>query len=109
MLAYYVTWHMQQAWAPLMFADEVDDSNERDPVAPSQPSPHARRKASTKRADDGTPLHSFQSLLSSLATIVRNQCRRRGASRREPRFELTTQPDKHQRRAFKLLSTISAT
>ena len=41
-------WHMQQAWAPLIFADEVDDSNERDPVAPSQPSAHARRKASTK-------------------------------------------------------------
>ena len=109
MLAYYVMWHMQQAWAPLIFADEVDDSNERDPVAPSRPSPQARRKASTKRADDGTPLHSFQSLLSSLATIVRNQCRRRGAGKREPRFELTTQPDKRQRRAFKLLSTISAT
>ena len=109
MLAYYVMWHMQQAWASLIFADEVDDSNERDPVAPSRPSPQARRKASTKRADDGTPLHSFQSLLSSLATIVRNQCCRRGAGRREPRFELTTQPDKHQQRAFKLLSTISAT
>ncbi len=108
MLAYYVQWHMQQAWAPLIFADEVDDSNERDPVAPSQPSAHARRKASTKRADDGTPLHSFQSLLSSLATIVRNRCRRRGAEPDEPRFEMTTEPNKNQSRALNLLSTIPA-
>ena len=109
MLAYYVKWHMQRAWASLLFSDEIDDADERDPVAPSQPSPQAQRKASTKRAEDGTPLHSFQSLLGSLATIVRNQCRRHRACEGEPHFEMTTQPDKHQRRALQLLSAISAT
>ncbi|MBM4356221.1 MAG: IS1634 family transposase, partial [Deltaproteobacteria bacterium] len=45
MLAYYVRWHMLQAWRPLLFADEeLDLKATRDPVAPVQPSPSARAK-----------------------------------------------------------------
>jgi hypothetical protein len=36
MLAYYVQWHMRQAWAPLMFTDEDQAAKLiRDPVAPA--------------------------------------------------------------------------
>src|SRR5450756_1927779 len=39
LLAYYVEWHLRQAWAPLMFADEAleTDRQTRDPVAPATP------------------------------------------------------------------------
>jgi len=37
MLAYYVEWHMRQAWAPLMFADTDQAAKAtRDPVAPAK-------------------------------------------------------------------------
>jgi hypothetical protein len=41
------------------------------PVAKAQPSPAARRKAKTKRTDDGLPVHSFRSLLADLADMSR--------------------------------------
>ncbi|EQD55078.1 hypothetical protein B2A_05891, partial [mine drainage metagenome] len=45
MLAYYVEWHMREAWRELMFADEDQEAQEtRDPVAPAQRSAKARRK-----------------------------------------------------------------
>src|SRR5271165_4336132 len=36
MLAYYLQWHLAEAWKPLLFADEApaDEARERDPVAP---------------------------------------------------------------------------
>ncbi|MGC2603263.1 MAG: IS1634 family transposase, partial [Rhodomicrobium sp.] len=38
MLAYYVQWHLAEAWKPLLFADEApaDGARERDPVAPAK-------------------------------------------------------------------------
>ena len=47
MLAYYVQWHMIQAWAPLTYADEAGTSpaRERDPVAPALRSKAALAKA----------------------------------------------------------------
>ena len=43
MLAYYVEWHMRQAWAPLLFADtEQADKATRDPVAPAKRSKSAQ-------------------------------------------------------------------
>jgi hypothetical protein len=36
MLAYYVEWHMREAWRELMFADEdLERKKHRDPVAPA--------------------------------------------------------------------------
>ena len=40
----------------------------RDPVA-AEPSPSAKRQGATRRAADGTPLHSFRTLLADLATV----------------------------------------
>ncbi|MEA3292683.1 MAG: IS1634 family transposase, partial [Pseudomonadota bacterium] len=45
MLAYYVKWHMLEAWRPLLFADEDQQAKrERDPVAPAERSAGAVTK-----------------------------------------------------------------
>ena len=43
MLAYYVEWHICEAWRPLLFADEelAERTRMRDPVAPVEPSSSA--------------------------------------------------------------------
>ncbi|MGH8142174.1 MAG: IS1634 family transposase, partial [Steroidobacteraceae bacterium] len=42
MLAYYVEWHLIEAWRPLLFADEDQDAKAtRDPVAPAERSEQA--------------------------------------------------------------------
>lgn len=106
MLAYYVEWHLRRAWATLLFDDETDTWLTRDPVAPAKPSDSAKKKASTKRTADGLPVHSFQSLLASLSSVVKNVCRRVEASASEPSFVMTTRPDAVQARALHLVSTI---
>ena len=61
MLAYYVQWHMIEAWRPLLFADENQAAKtRRDPVAPAQRSESALRKVHSRVLDDGSPVHSFQ-------------------------------------------------
>src|SRR5271157_5025391 len=67
-LAYYVEWHLRQAWRSLLFEDEeLDrDRRERDPVAPAQPWAAVRRKKSTDQTATGLPVHSFRTLLAHL-------------------------------------------
>jgi transposase len=104
MLAYYVEWHMRQALAPVLFDDherEAAEQARRSIVAPAQRSKAAMRKASSKRCEDGSPVHSFQTLLADLATIVRNRVQPQGRS--ESTFELTTTPTAVQRQALDLL------
>jgi transposase len=107
MLAYYVEWHMREAWRPLLFADEDQlAKNQRDPVAPAKRSDGAIRKVKSKVLDDGSEVHSFQTLLKLLSQIVRNVCRVPGAGDDAPTFEIVTTPNAKQRRARKLLETI---
>ena len=107
MLAFYVEWHMREAWAPLMFADTDSQAKAaRDPVAPAQRSALASAKAASKRLDDGEPVHSFATLMSQLATLVRNTCRTPGANPDAPTFELLTTPSAHQQRALALIRAI---
>ena len=50
MLAYYVEWHLREAWAPYLFEDEHPGRHEDgSPVAPALRSPEALEKARTKR------------------------------------------------------------
>jgi hypothetical protein len=71
-LAYYVQWHMLQAWRPLIYADEDQQAKAfRDPVAPAIRSVSAMQKVHTRCLVDGSPVHSFQSLLDHLGAIVR--------------------------------------
>jgi transposase len=71
MLAYYLTWHLKQAWAPLLFKDETPPTTS-DPVAKATRSTSALRKAQTKRTTTRETCHSYKSLLSELATLTRN-------------------------------------
>ena len=107
MLAYYVEWHLREAWRELLFADEDQAAKAtRDPVAPAQRSAGAKAKVARKRHEDGTPIHSFQTLLADLATIVRNTCRT-SAEDDAPTFTVTTQPTPLQQRARALIGTLA--
>ena len=79
MLAYYLTWHLRQAWAPLLFKDETPPT-QHDPVAKATRSAAAQHKARTKRTSAGDPAHSYKSLLAELATLTRNTIRLPGTT-----------------------------
>ena len=107
MLAYYVEWHLRDAWRELMFTDTDQDAKlTRDPVAPAKRSKAALAKAASKRLDDGTQAHSFSTLLAELGNIVRNTCRTPGAGQDAPTFDVTTTPNPKQARALELLTNI---
>jgi len=104
MLAYYVEWHMREAWRELMFADEDQGAKAtRDPVAPARRSRAAEAKATRHTLDDGTPAHSFSTLLAELSTIVRNTCCTPEAGQNAPRFAITTLANPKQQRALALI------
>lgn len=109
MLAYYVEWHMRDAWCPLLFDDEDQAAKKvRDPVAPAKRSIAAETKARTKRTKTGAQVHSFQTLLKSLSTIVTNECRAPGAHDGQTTFRVVTTPNSHQQCAYQLLEAIPA-
>jgi Transposase DDE domain len=102
MLAYHLEWHMRQALAPMLFDDHDRAAGEAlrsSPVAKAQSSPAAKRKAKTKRTDDGLPVHSFRTMLADLATLTRNTVRMAGART----IVLLATPTQIQQRAFDLL------
>jgi hypothetical protein len=104
MLAYYVEWHMRQCLAPMLFDDDHKPQAQaarQSIVAPAQRSASARRKALTKQTSEGTPVHSFQTLLGDLATIVKNRIQPTDAN--IAAFHMLTQPTATQQRAFDLL------
>ena len=107
MLAYYVEWHLKEAWRELLFADEDQEARAtRDPVAPAERSAAAKAKIARRCHEDGTPVHSFQTLLTELATIVRNTCCTSSAHD-APTFTVTTQSNPLQARAMELIDTLA--
>ena len=106
MLAYYVQWHLAQAWKPLLFADEAPAAG-RDPVAPAKRSKDALAKVHNRRLADGAPALSFGGLLAHLSTIVRNTMRRADAKPGEGTFSLTTRPNAKQQQALDLAAAIA--
>ena len=109
MLAYYVEWHMREAWRERLFSDEdLAAKTTRDPVAPARRSASAEQKAATHTLEDDTPVHSFRTLLEELSTIVRNTCRTPGTSEDAPTFRVVTTPSETQQHALKLLEAITA-
>lgn len=105
MLAYYLTWHLRQAWAPLLFKDETPPTPS-DPVAKATRSPNAQRKAQTKRTTTGEPCHSYKSLLSELATLTRNTIR---LPNTDATFQKLSQPTALQAHALHLATTAPLT
>jgi transposase len=109
LLAYYVEWHLREAWRELMFADPDQQAKAtRDPVAPARRSQAALAKAASHTLEDGSPVHSFASLLAELATIVRNTCRAPHAGTDAATFEILTTPNSKQRRALELVQQLQA-
>jgi hypothetical protein len=112
MLAYYVQWHMIEAWAPLTFKDEADRLTDpgparlADPVAPARRSLAALDKVHNRQLPDGTRAMSFTRLLDHMATIVRNTVRPKSTRPGEATFTLTTQPNPKQQQALDLLAAI---
>jgi transposase len=107
MLSYYVEWHMRQLLAPILFDD--DDKPQAQAartsiVAPAQRSQAAQRKAHTKQTSEGMKVHSFQTLLGDLATIVKNRIQPK--DKKIAAFEMITQRTEIQQRAFDLLGVI---
>jgi hypothetical protein len=103
MLSYYISWHMKQALAPILFHDNdkpAAAAKRTNPVAPAQRSDAALKKAARKRTNDGTPVHSFTTLLADLATICANQIQ---PTQDMPAFTKITNPTPVQRQAFELL------
>jgi len=106
-LAYYVEWHMRQAWAELLFQDEelTEGRAKRDPVAPAEPSTSAKRKKTERQTAQGLPVHSFETLLEHLAQRSRNTCRLTS----EPAgatFDQLTEQTPLQARAMELLGLL---
>jgi len=104
MLAYYVEWHMRELLAPILFDDEdkqLASQLRESVVAPAKRSPTAKLKEKTKRTKDGLPVHSFQTLLTDLATIVRDICRTKIDN--APLFTKMTLKSPIQKKAFQLL------
>ena len=105
MLAYYVEWHMRLLLAPLLFDDDdkVQAATARKSiVAPAVRSDKAKRKARTQLNSEGLHVHSFQTLLADLATIVRNKIQ--PIDQHIAAFDMLTQPTAIQQRALDLQS-----
>jgi hypothetical protein len=100
MLAYYLTWHLRQAWAPLLFKDEAPPTAS-DPVAKAARSPAAQRKAQTKRTAAGERAHSYKSLIAELSTLTRNTIRLSGT---DATFHKLAEPTPTQARALQLVA-----
>jgi transposase len=104
MLAYYVEWHMRRSLAPMLFEDDDKPSaarRRRSAVAKALRSENADRKAQTRLAADGSPVHSFQTLLADLATLAKNTLQPKDGSAKP--FEMVTTPTPLQQRALDLL------
>jgi transposase len=101
MLAYYVEWHMRRALAPILFDDHdqaTAHAQRKSIVAPATRSPKALHKVHAKRTEDDLPVHSFQTLISDLATISKNTVLMNQTS-----LQIITTPTSLQQRAFELL------
>ena len=103
MLSYYVSFHMEQKLAPILFRDDDKTSAEAkrtSPVAPALRSERALDKIHTKRTENGEPVHSFQSLMRDLATICANKVQ---PNTSDLAFTVITTPTTLQHRALDLL------
>lgn len=101
LLAAYVRWHLEAAWAPLLYRDEAPPARD-DPVAPRGRSAGALAKERDGRTSDGLPVQSFPTLLRHLATLTDNRCVPIGLDERAAFHKLSV-PTALQDRAFELL------
>ena len=101
-LAYYLTWHLREAWAELIFKDECPPTP-ADPVAKAKRSAAANTKAASKRTKDGHPCHNYESLIGELGLRTRNTIRLQGT---DASYDQLTEPSALQARALELITNI---
>ncbi len=101
-LAYYLSWHLQRAWAELLFTDEHPPIP-TDPVAKAERSTQAANKASSKRTRQRHPCHSFESLIAQLGLQTRNTIRLQDSN---ATFDQLTEPTTLQTRALELIANV---
>jgi hypothetical protein len=99
MLACYLTWHLREAWAELLFKDE-NPPVQTDPVAKATRSPAAEQKARTRRTTRDEHAHSLHSLIAELSIQTRNTVRVHNSP---ATFEQLTTPNPLQARAHQLI------
>jgi hypothetical protein len=92
-----VRWHLERAWAPLLFRDEAPPERV-DAVGPPERSASARAKEGTHRTPDGLAVQDFRSLLRELATLTRNRVVIGDA----PALEILSEPTRLQAQALGL-------
>ena len=100
-------WHLEAAWAPLLFRDEAPPAR-TDPVASPERSASAIAKERDHRTPDGLRLGSFRTLLAELATLTRNRVVPAGVDERAA-FDQLSEPTPLQARAFELIGVAPAT
>jgi hypothetical protein len=64
------------------------------------------KKVHSRTLEDGTPTHSFQTLLRELETVVRNTCRTPKSASNAPTFQVPTTQNDTQKHALELISQI---
>ena len=105
MLACHVEWHMRERLKPMLFDDDDPAAAARERasiVAPAQPSLAAARKRASKVTVNGSPVHSFHSLLRDLATCTLNEMS--SALNEAYSFTLVATPTPIQAQTFRLLA-----
>ncbi len=107
LLAAYLRWHLEEAWAALLFRDEAPPGREH-PVGPPGRSEGAVSKDHRHVTADGFPVHSFRTLLAELATLTRNRVVPAGADEAAA-FEILAEATPLQARAFELLGVSPTT
>ncbi len=90
LLAACLRWHLEAAWAPLLFRDEAPPERV-DPIGPRERSAGAVRKERDHRTPDGLPVTSFGTLLGELRTLARNRVVPPGVAE-VPAFDILTEP-----------------
>ena len=105
-LAAYLRWHLEAAWAPLLFRDEAPPAR-TDPVAPPARSDAALAKERDHRTPGGLRVGSFATLMAELATLTRNRVVPTGLGE-EAAFDVLSEPTPLQARAFALIGVSPA-
>ena len=104
----YVVLLCRMAYAITFRSNTFDEDNweaaakKQSVVSPAKKSEKAKNQANKKRTSDNFPVHSFQTLLDDLATIVKNTISTTIASKSFV-FEKITQPTAIQQIAIDLL------
>ena len=105
-LAAYLRWHLEAAWAPLLFRDETPPARV-DPVASRGRSAAALAKQADHTTPDGLPVGSFGRLLAHLATLTEHRVIPAGLDERAA-FWQQDEPTALQARAFELIGVTPA-